>query len=107
MKAKLALMASNDDDSIIELKAVKRISAYSSAYEVVNNMTTKAEYDAIPSELMDFIRGCDDYECFCYFVINDAEVTIADSINGDCFCTYPDLRSFITALDAERIDRGY
>ena len=64
------------------LGTVEQISAHNSAYELVD------EYGFLPKELQDnqdfcdFLRHFDDYECFCYFCVNDSTIICADSLNG-------------------------
>ena len=65
------------------LGTVERISAYNSAFELLD------ENDFLPKNLRDdqdfcdFLRCCDDYDCIGYFCVNDSTIICTDSINGD------------------------
>lgn len=68
---------------------ITSINYYSSAWKVFDENTTRAEFDAIPADVIDAIKHVDDFEPYAYVLINGATIHVIDSFNGDVFNTLP------------------
>ena len=64
------------------MKNIKNIVKYDSAYAVIEDCCPDL-LNLLSDDARDTLRGFDDYEAVCHYVINDDFVITADSINGD------------------------
>lgn len=65
------------------LGTVERISAYSSAFELLEENGFLPENLQDDQDFCDFLRNCDDFECIGYFCVNDSVIICTDNVNGD------------------------
>ena len=70
------------------LGTVKRLSAYDSAYELLEDNSLLPENVQDDQDFCDFLRSCDDYECIGYFCVNDSTIICTDNVNGDVISVY-------------------
>ena len=65
------------------MENINNIMHYSSAWNVFDENTTRAQWEAIPEDVREALQHVDDFEPFAYILVNGDTVYTVDSFNGD------------------------
>lgn len=69
------------------MEKINNIMHYSSAWDVFDENTTRAQWEAIPEDVREALHHVDDFEPYSYVLVNTDTVYVVDSINGDVLNT--------------------
>ena len=71
------------------LRRFRTISAYNSAYELLENETVLPSFG---DDFDSYLRNFDAFESYAYFCVNSEMVIVTDDVNGDVldFCSLDD-----------------
>lgn len=67
---------------------MKSVISAKNAYEILKDHYQ--DFDKLSEDERDFLQGFEDYETFCYYVINGETVIVtSDNLSGDIICNQP------------------